>query len=352
MSNPLLLLPPVADLPPLPAKAPMWQRWAHRVVGHIAFQFSVVVAIVLNAFAIGAQTFDLPYGLDIVVEGIDEAFLIIFVIELVLRFLAAGARPTVFFSNGWNIFDTVVIGAACLPMLLTNSTLLRLVRVLRVARLSKVMPDLSVLLDGLRRAARPALSLLALTTLLCFLYGMVGYLLFHEVAPQYFGNIGIAMLTLFELLTLEGWNTTLHDLMDVSGIVAVVYTVGFVMFGTYVVLNLLVGVVINSLDDAYKLRQLQRRGEAAPQVAVSELEDLLSRLRVTLDEIEQREARLERQLERTARMNRRRPLKGAPHHHGTPRHEHEDGTPEPELRPRREVDPDGGLPSDRRRRMP
>jgi voltage-gated sodium channel len=84
---------------------------------------------------------------------------------------------------------------------LGERTVLRLVRLLRVARLIKLMPDVGVLFDGMRRAAGPTFSLVALTALLCYLYAILGVVLFGSGAPQYFWNAGEALLTLFTLLT-------------------------------------------------------------------------------------------------------------------------------------------------------
>mgnify|MGYP000042913433 FL=1 len=155
------------------------------------------------------------------------------------------------------------------------------------------MPDSRVLLRGLRRAAGPALSLAALTVLLCYLYAVVGWMAFRDHGnadiPGYFDNIGEAMLTMFELLTLEGWNQTLHDLRQVSPF-AVPYVISFLLIGTYIVVNLVVGIVINSLDEAYKERDHERALEymatggerAGVEATINELRTVLDRLEAQL----------------------------------------------------------------------
>ena len=84
----------------------------------------------------------------------DNLFLGFFVVELTLRLAAVGFRPDRFLRRGWNVFDLIAVGASFVPGLGSNATALRLVRLLRVARLLSVLPDVKVLLDGLRRAAR------------------------------------------------------------------------------------------------------------------------------------------------------------------------------------------------------
>lgn len=276
------------DVPDLPDDAPGWQRIAHRVVHHSVAQTLIVTAIVLNGIVLGLQTFDFwsPQTYRIL-DLTDRVFLSIFVVEIAVRFVAYGCRPGRYLRNGWNAFDTVVVLLAVLPIVAGNSSVLRLIRVLRIARLARVMPDITVLLDGLRRVARPAATLMALTALMVFLYGMVGIFLFAEGAPQYFGNISRAMLTLFELLTLEGWNDILHELISVRGAVGGLYTISFVLIGTYIVINLMVAVVISSLDEAHKERIRTRHDDTADlHETLNEMNGLVERLQRRLAELE------------------------------------------------------------------
>lgn len=265
---------------------------AHRIAYSGWFQNLVVGVIVANAITIGITTYELDEQTHHVIEVLDRVFLGVFVVELVLKLMAYRLNLKAFFSNGWNVFDLVVVVAAFMPGLSNNSTALRMVRLLRVTRLIKLMPDVGVLLHGLRRAAGPAMSLLALTTLLVYLYAVVGWILFHdkvpEDKPQYFANIGESMLTLFELLTLEGWNSTMHDLRFVHPL-ALPYILSFLFVGTYIVINLVVGVVITSLDEAYQARR--REAELAKvtadgpnaAAAINELRDIVERLELHLE---------------------------------------------------------------------
>ena len=68
-----------------------------------------------------------------------------------IRFLAVGGNPRRYFSSGWNVFDFVVVGAAFVPGLRENATLLRLIRLLRVVRVFRVLPDLRVFVIQSRR---------------------------------------------------------------------------------------------------------------------------------------------------------------------------------------------------------
>lgn len=261
----------------LPVTSPGWQRAAHRVTRADWFQNLVVAVIVANAAVIGLETYaGVRDGAGGALALIDRIFLGFFILELALRVAAAGLRLDRFLRNGWNVFDTLVVTASLVPGLQGNSTMLRLVRLLRVTRLLRLFPDLRVLLDGLRRAAPPAASLVALTFLLLYLYAIVGWTLFGAQLPHRFGNLGEGMLTLFTLLTLEGWNEILRELREVSAW-ALPYTLSFILVGTFVVLNLVIGVVITSLDEAYGERRREREGSDLPR-AIDDVREALDAL--------------------------------------------------------------------------
>jgi hypothetical protein len=127
---------------------------ARRLSEHPAFDRAIVAVILFNAAVLGAGTYDsVARRHGELLDLLNEACLAVFVVELVIRFLAAGANPRRYLSSGWNVFDFVVVGAAFVPGLGTNSTLLRLARLLRVVRVVRLLPDLRVLVVAVGRAA-------------------------------------------------------------------------------------------------------------------------------------------------------------------------------------------------------
>ncbi len=266
---------------------PRWQHWADATVHSRVFETAIVAVIFLNALTIGLTTYPLDPGLQAVLSTLDNVFLAIFVAELLLRFAAVRFNILGFARNPWNLFDFFVVTVCFLPGVSNDATALRMLRLARVSRLIRLMPDVRVLASGLRRAAGPAFSLLSLTVLLCYLYAVVGWVMFHDrITPdkrQYFDNLGEAMLTLFELLTLEGWNSTLHDLRSAHPL-ALPYVISFLLIGTYIIINLVVGVVITSLDEAYKQSERANgrvralAGDTNPDLLVMEIRELLEQL--------------------------------------------------------------------------
>ena len=227
-----------------------------RFVDSHVFTVVVVATIAVNAVVLGLQTYDgLEARWGTLLDLLNAACLAVFIAELGIRIAAYWPRPWRFFMNGWNIFDFVVVMAAFVPGIRQNSTLLRLVRLLRIVRLVRVLPDLRVLLLGVWRSLLPLASIAAVTAMILFVYGMVGWILFADELPERWGNIGTAMLTLFVMLTLEDFPVYMDEAMEIHPW-AWIYFVSFILVAAFIVLNVLIGVVLNSMEEA---RELERR---------------------------------------------------------------------------------------------
>jgi voltage-gated sodium channel len=243
--------------------------------------------IVANAVVLGLQTYPglvERYGDEL--DLLNGAFLAVFVVELLLRLASYGRRPQDFFRNGWNAFDFFVVSAAFVPGVRESSTMLRLARLLRVVRVVRFLPDVRVLLVAVVRSLPPLFSLVTLTVLLLFVYGMVGWLLFADELPDDWGTIGQAMLTMFILLTLENFPTYMNAGIDVHPW-SWVYFVSFVMVAAFIVLNVLIGIVLNSMEEARELERRRRLGVGeVPDAALAPVAERIAILRAALTELE------------------------------------------------------------------
>jgi voltage-gated sodium channel len=229
---------------------------AARFVDSNPFTIVVVATIGVNAVVLGLQTYDqLVDRWGSTLDAINAACVGVFIVELLIRIASYWPRPWNFFRNGWNIFDFVVIGGTFVPGVAENATLLRLARLLRVVRIVRLLPDLRVLLRGVWRSVPPLASIGAVTAMILFVYGMVGWILFADDLPERWGNIGSAMLTLFVMLTLEEFPTYMDEAMEVHRW-AWIYFVSFILVAAFIVLNVLIGVVLNSMEEA---REQERR---------------------------------------------------------------------------------------------
>ena len=229
---------------------------AARAVDSPAFTGVIVATIAVNAVVLGLQTYDgIVRRWGDTLDLVNAACLAVFIVELLVRIAAYWPRPWMFFRSGWNVFDFVVIGAAFVPGIRQNSTLLRLARLLRIVRLVRLLPDLRILLLGVWKSVPPLASIAAVTAMILFVYGMVGWILFGDELPAQWGDIGRAMLTLFVMLTLENFPVYMDAAMEVEPW-AWIYFVSFILLAAFVVVNVLIGIVLNSMEEA---RELDRR---------------------------------------------------------------------------------------------
>ncbi len=195
--------------------------------------------------------------------------LAIFALEVVLRMGALWPRPLHYFRSGWNVFDFLIVVGSLLPGLGAYAPAMRLLRLLRVLRLIRTLPDLQIILGALLRSIPSIGYVLVLMLLLLYVYAVAGVFLFGSNDPFHFGNLHTALLTLFSILTLEGWvdvlriqyfgcerfelpDPTLCTKPQAQPLLAVGYMVSFVLLGTLIFLNLLVGIVVNSMDEMRK----------------------------------------------------------------------------------------------------
>ncbi len=233
-----------------------------RVAESARFQTATVVVIVINAVVLGLETYPgLVDEAGDALQTIDRICLAVFVAELAIRIGAHARRPGDFFCRGWNVFDFIVVAAAFVPFLAANATVLRIIRLLRVTRLLAILPDVRILIDGMRRAVRPVLGLFVLTILLVYLYAIVGWSVFGDGDPEHWDNAGRSMMTLFGMLTLEGWIDVYGAAREITPW-AWLYFVSFILLGTFVVLNTVLGIVLNSLDEAHRAARRAQGPEA------------------------------------------------------------------------------------------
>jgi voltage-gated sodium channel len=254
------------------------------------FQGFIYAVIIANAIVVGLSTYPtIDQDASDFLDLINEVFLGIFTVELAIRIGAYGRRPQDFFRDGWNSFDFVVVGLAFVPWLRKSATLLRLVRLLRVLRLASVRDDLRAVAVGMARSIPAIASLLVMVTLVVYFYAMIGWLMFHAEDPQHWGTVGQSMLTLFTVSTLEGWNVILYEGQQIQP-GAWIFFVSFVLLISFLVINIVMGILMNSIENARE-RDLDEGGEEqGPRV---EIENRLRDVRRALAELEVERAREE-----------------------------------------------------------
>jgi voltage-gated sodium channel len=255
--------------------------FCRRIAANALFQDAIIGVIMLNAVILGLETspriMQTAGGWLLALNWIIQA---IFVFEIAVRMLAHWPRPGAFFRSGWNVFDFVVVAVAFLPANGGFATIGRLLRLLRVTRLVSVFPQLRLIINTMLLSIPSMGHVVLLLGLLLYVYGIAGVYMFRETDPQHWGTLGAALLSLFQVVTLEGWIELQRALLPAHPW-AWVFFASFIVMAVFVVINLFIAVVINNLEKA-------REKEQQVADANSEEHELLARvasLRRDLEEL-------------------------------------------------------------------
>lgn len=215
----------------------------------------IIGVIILNAIVLGLETSGevmARYGK--LILAIDTACLAIFVGEIIAKLIARGAR---FFRSGWNLFDFAVVAIALVPAS-GGLSVLRALRILRVLRVVSVAPSLRRVVEGFVTALPGMGSVFLLMSIIFYIGAVIATKLFGSDFPQWFGSLGQSGYTLFQIMTLESWSMGIvRPVMEVYPY-AWAFFLPFILMTTFAVVNLLVGLIVNSMQDAHQAEDVAR----------------------------------------------------------------------------------------------
>ncbi len=230
------------------------RSWCRRLVGHRWFDRTIILLIVINAVVLGLETFptiEARYGAWM--RFFNAAVLGVFVLEALVKITAVAPYYRRYFGDGWNLFDFSVVVLSLIPASGEFAMIARMARLLRVMRLISTLPELRLIVATLVRSIPGMANVILLLTIIFYMYAIAGFHLFHEHDPVHWGSLGLSLLTLFRVLTLEDWTDVMYKAMEMNES-AWIFFVSFVVIATFVVINLFIAVVINNLEEAKKER--------------------------------------------------------------------------------------------------
>jgi voltage-gated sodium channel len=287
------------------------------------FQRLILLTIILAGVTVGIQTYkDFANRNEVILNVLDTLILGIFTLEVLIKIAAEGKSPRRYFNNPWNLFDFIIV-VACLigPILPIDSSflpVLRLIRILRVLRLVTTVPKLQILVSCLLKSLPSMFYVSVLLALLFYVYGTMAVFLYGENDPVHFRNLQTSVLSLFRIVTLEDWTDIMYINMygsenygysendlskwnptsSSSPAGGAFFFVSFVLIGTMIVLNLVIGVIMNSMDESNAEMSIQReiiRREEKPEPIRDGIDDLHKRLEEISNEMQVIKKMLENQ---------------------------------------------------------
>ena len=252
---------------------PGWRGPLARRIESPRVQNGLLALILVNAAILGLEASPaIMAEWGTVLVAADRAILAVFVAEIALRLAVWRGR---FFRDPWSVFDFVVVGIALLPAA-GPFAVLRALRVLRLLRLVSMAPSMRGVVSALLEALPGMASIIGLMTLVLYVSAVMATKLFGAIAPEYFGNLGATLFTLFQVMTIEGWPDIARGVM-VQSPFAWIFFVAYLLIATFMVLNLFIAVIVNAMQSRVA-EDLKGAEEAHTQLILDEVRALRNQL--------------------------------------------------------------------------
>ena len=228
------------------------------------FESFVVTIIIISALNIGLSTFDINPNLMQALGILDYIITFFFLSEILIR-MYSYEKVSQFFTKKWNIFDFIIVLLSLIPLELFEAVIIaRLLRVFRLLRIISFIPQFRVLIESLAQAVPRVGYVLLFIFIETYIFAAIGSILFGEVDPEHWDNIGISMLTLFKVGTIDGWieimNNTLPSFPN-----SWFYYILYIIITGFIFLNMVVGVIIDVM-----IRQNTDEIENSPELIAIE----------------------------------------------------------------------------------
>jgi len=235
----------------------------NKIVKSSIFNNFVLIVVVLNSIILGLQTshsISSSYG-DVLALA-DKICLWIFVAEAVLKIAALRLK---YFKSGWNWFDFIIVLASICSdfSALSSMRALRIIRVFRALKFISSVKSLQVIVSAIGHSI-PGMGWTSILMLLIYyIFAVIGTMLFGVAFPDWFGSIGKSMYSLFQIMTLESWSMGIARPVIAVFPAAWVYFVTFVIVASFIILNIVVGIVVNSISEmTTKNKELKQQKDA------------------------------------------------------------------------------------------
>jgi voltage-gated sodium channel len=216
-----------------------------QLIDHPLFQRTILALILINAVTLGLETSPEIMALHgPAILFLDGAILAVFVLEIALRLIV---HRLAFFRDPWSVFDFLVVAIALAPAT-GQFSVLRALRVLRVLRILTIVPSMRRVVGALLGAIPGLVSIGLVLLLIYYVFAVIATNLFATAFPEWFGNLGRSLYTLFQIMTLESWSMGISRPVMEQFPYAWAFFVTFILIATFTMLNLFIAIIVNAMQ--------------------------------------------------------------------------------------------------------
>jgi voltage-gated sodium channel len=267
---------------------PGLRRKAQAFVERELVKNTILGIIIFNAVTLGMATSPtIMSKIGPELRLVDRIVLGIFVCELLLKLFAYRMK---FFLNPWNIFDLCVVGFGLLPDRGQLSAL-RGLRVIRALRLLSVVPQMRAVVQALLDALPGMGAVIIMLSIVYYVFAVMATLMYGPAFPEWFGTLGRSLYSLFQIMTLESWSMGIvRPVMEVHP-TAWVFFVPFIVLTAFSVLNLFIGLLVNTMQSAVEveteaeIEKLHDFVKSESVVSAERLQEMLEEMRALRAEV-------------------------------------------------------------------
>uniref|UniRef100_A0A8C3EX61 Voltage-dependent L-type calcium channel subunit alpha n=1 Tax=Corvus moneduloides TaxID=1196302 RepID=A0A8C3EX61_CORMO len=265
-----------------------WRRWnrfcrrkCRAAVKSNVFYWLVIFLVFLNTLTIASEHYNQPDWLTEVQDTANKVLLALFTAEMLLKMYSLGLQA--YFVSLFNRFDCFIVCGGILETILVETkimsplgiSVLRCVRLLRIFKITRYWNSLSNLVASLLNSVRSIASLLLLLFLFIIIFSLLGMQLFGgkfnfdemQTRRSTFDNFPQSLLTVFQILTGEDWNSVMYDGImayggpSFPGMLVCIYFIILFICGNYILLNVFLAIAVDNLADAESLTSAQKEEE-------------------------------------------------------------------------------------------
>jgi voltage-gated sodium channel len=249
------------------------------------FQNFIITIILINGAVLGIQTIEgLTPSSMLILDIVDKICLTVFVVELSMKLVIYRIS---FFKRGWNIFDLIIVGISLIPAS-GQLSILRALRILRLLRLITTVDSIRRVVSGMLIAIPGVGSVGALLLIFFYIGAVISTTLFGDLFPQWFGNLGRSMYSLFQIMTLESWSMGIVRPVMEAFPYAWIFFIPFIMVTTFMVLNLFIGIIVDAIATVKEQDNVDNQPQFSSKQDIDQLRQDIAVLQNQLDRLLER----------------------------------------------------------------
>jgi len=256
-------------------------------------QLFIIIVVLINTTTLGIETLsNLSETQILILEIIDKTCLLIFTVEIIVRLVYAFRHKKNFFANAWNLFDLAIVlvsigtESAFFTVFRTfrilrlgkAARLLKSVRAVRLSKLISSLEELRKIVQAIILSIPGIMWTLILLSLVLYIYAILGINLYGAELPEMFGDLPTSFFTLFQVMTFESWATALARPLFETHPFSWIYFVSFILITTYIALNLIVGVIVSSVEKATQEISVKKDQNSDLKQELSNLKEQIERI--------------------------------------------------------------------------